>query len=50
MVGLLIVGVVLLLVVGGAMLVGNHYMEKAVHKDAHQQPSHLNVNASDKTA
>ncbi|GMA63559.1 hypothetical protein NZD89_27255 [Alicyclobacillus fastidiosus] len=50
MVGLVIVGVVLLLVVGAAMLVGNHLMEKAVHKDAHEQPTHSQVDASDKTA
>lgn len=33
MIGLEIVGVVLLLIVGSAMLIGNKLMEKAVHED-----------------
>lgn len=41
MVGLEIVGIILLLIVGSAMLIGNNVMEKAVHKDHEEAEAYL---------
>ncbi|EPZ45522.1 MULTISPECIES: hypothetical protein [Alicyclobacillus] len=50
MVGLLVVGIVLLLVVGIGMLVGNSVMEKAVHRDALQESTQGNHDAGHRSA
>ncbi|GEO27015.1 hypothetical protein AAC03nite_28000 [Alicyclobacillus acidoterrestris] len=50
MVGLLVVGIVLLLVVGIGLLVGNSVVEKAVHRDTLQGSTQAHDEAGHRSA